>query len=467
MKHYTYVYILGIGGIGMSALARWFLRQGAQVFGHDKANSSLTDQLINEGISIHFEVSVAAIPATILEHPKETLVVYSPSISTNNPIWDYLAKHGFEVCKRGDILSMITETYYTLAVAGTHGKTTTTSLAAHILCYANRNITAFLGGIAKNYNTNFIASSNTQQKASIVIEADEFDRFFLKLHPDIAIVTTIDPDHLDTYGDARGFEEGFKQFLDRLPEQGIAILHRSVAEKLLSSSYFIKAKILTYALSNAPIWAENVYVDQVGRFCFDYKTETEVINDIHLPVPGYHNIENALAVITACLHMGISRQVIREAIHTFGGVARRFDYIIKRSDLVFLDDYGHHPVEITALLNTIRKLYPAKRITLIFRPNQYTRTKDFLLEIAESLSLADCVFVLDIYSDREAPIDGINAKAILDKLDLSCKYYAASTEDLITQLSKIDKPEVVVNLGAGDADTFIEPIKQFLLQNYS
>jgi UDP-N-acetylmuramate--alanine ligase len=466
MKYYKYVYVLGIGGIGMSAIARWFHRQGAQVFGYDMASSLLTDQLTKEGIVIHFEASVEAIPATILAHPQDTLVFYTPSISTKNPIWQYLVAHGYEVCKRGDILGLITKDHYTLAIAGTHGKTTSTSLAAHILCYANKNTTAFLGGIAKNYNSNFIASANTEKETSVVIEADEFDRFFLKLWPDIAIVTTVDPDHLDIYENKQGFEEGFKQFLDRLPEKGIAILHQSVAERLIDANHPIKARVLQYALTGAPIYAANVHINEQGYFCFDYISEETTIKDICLPVPGYHNIENTLAVITACLHMDIAPQVIREAILTFQGVARRFDMIIEKDDVVFLDDYGHHPVEITALLTTIRKIYPGKKITVIFRPNQYSRTQAFLIEIAQSLDLADCVFLLDIYSDREEPIAGISSKSILDKMKLACKHYAASKEDLIGQLAQTNKPEIVVNLGAGDADKFVQPVKEFLLKDF-
>jgi len=467
MEHYKYVYVLGIGGIGMSALARWFHREGAQVFGYDKGQTLLTDQLIQGGISIHYEATIDAIPIAILDHPQETLVLYTPSIATTHPIWQYLSAHGYNLCKRGDILDIITKNHFTLAIAGTHGKTTSTSLATHILCHANRNITAFLGGIAKNYNSNFIASSNTEQESSIVIEADEFDRFFLKLHPDIAIVTTVDPDHLDIYKDQDGFEKGFKQFLSRLPKQGIAVLHRDVAKRLIDDElYPIQAQVIQYALKDSPIYADNIYINETGRFCFDYISEKFIIRDIQLPVPGYHNIENALAVITACLHIGIASEIIREAIHTFQGIARRFDPIIQRNDLVFIDDYGHHPVEITALLTTIRKLYPNKKVTVIFRPNQYSRTKDFLQEIAQSLSLADCALILDIYSDREVPIEGISSEAILQHITLPYKY-VCTKENLVLQLAQVDKLEVVVNLGAGDADEFIQPVREFLLKNYT
>jgi UDP-N-acetylmuramate--alanine ligase len=464
MKQYSQVYVLGIGGIGMSALARWFLRAGKQVFGHDMNRSALTDQLVQEGIPIHYEVSAAAIPPAVLAHPKDTLVLYTPSISTKNPVWQYLLQHGYQLSKRGDVIDMITHDHYTLAVAGTHGKTTSTSLAAHILCYAHTNVTAFLGGIAKNYNTNFIASDNTTDKSTIVIEADEFDRFFLHLHPDIAIVTTVDPDHLDVYGDQQGFEEGFKQFLAKLPPQGIAILHKSVAERLVDPGRPDAFRMITYALQDAPVVADNVYVDEAGQFWFDYVSQDTKIKSIRLPVPGYHNVENALAVITACLHMGVEPTIIQEAIHGFQGVARRFDPILKQNGIVLIDDYGHHPVEITALLQTVRQVYAGKRITVVFRPNQYSRTKDFLQDIADSLDLADCVLILGIYSDREEPIPGIMPEAILQHMQIPHKY-ACNKENLVTCLEQAGRHEVVINLGAGDADDFIQPIQEFLLKH--
>ena len=465
MRYYPYVYVLGIGGSGMSAIARWFATKGTQVFGHDIASSTLTDQLFQEGIHIHFEASEKDIPLPVLKNKQDSLVVYTPSISVKNPIWQYLVSNGYTLCKRGDVLSMLTESYYTLAIAGTHGKTTSTSLAAHIFYYAEKNITAFLGGISKNYHTNFITNNNTRPDPTIVIEADEFDRFFLKLHPNIAIVTTVDPDHLDTYGDINNFEKGFRQFLDKLPQEGLAILHQNVAEKLLNNSYSFQAQVITYALQNASICTANLYIDASGHFCFDYISEKITIKDIRLKVPGYHNVENALAVITACLHRDIAPEIIREAINTFQGTDRRFDIILQNNDIIFLDDYGHHPVEITVLINTIRKLYPAKNISIIFRPNQYSRTKDFLTETAESLSLADRIFILDIYSDREDPIEGISSQTILDKMSLNCKYLC-NKDNLIGYLQQAGKLEVIVNLGAGDAEDFIQPVKEFLLKNY-
>jgi UDP-N-acetylmuramate--alanine ligase len=461
MNQERHIYLLGIGGIGMSALARWYHQQGITVWGHDKAPSSLTDQLAAEGISIHFEESPAAIPAAIMQNLPHTPVVYSPAILPTHPIWAYLIKEECNPYKRAEIFDKITAQYTTWAVAGTHGKTTSTALLAHILYYAQQNITAFLGGIAKNYNTNLIHTQRDQKERTIVVEADEYDRFFLHLHPHGAIVTTIDPDHLEVYGDAAGFEEAFRQFLAKLPAQGLAIIHQEVARKLLAKPHNIVAPIERYALEDAPIQAQKVHLDEKGRFCFNYVSKNTTIEDIILSVPGYHHVENALAVITACLHQGILPLVIREAIQQFQGVERRFDVMLKHKDIVLIDDYGHHPVEITALLKTVRAVYPNKKVTVIFQPNQYSRTRDFLAEFGKSLSLADAVLVVDIYTDREIPIEGIGPAAIVAGISLAQKY-VCSQENLIATLSQVKPLEVIVNVGAGNAGNFIEPLKAFL-----
>jgi len=463
LQTYQYVYILGIGGIGMSALAMWFHQAGKHVFGHDSTATELTGQLIQQGIPIHYEIGISAIPTTVMENPGTTLVLYSPSISTQNVIFQYLSNHGYLLVKRGAVFNMITQHKFTIAVAGTHGKTTSTALMAHILYQANKPITAFLGGIAKNYNTNFITNSQELATASVIIEADEFDRFFLCLHPNIALITTVDPDHLDIYGSAAGFEEGFHQFLNLLPIGGYAILHKKVANQLSVSSFLQERTLLTYALDDAPIHAANIIISPTGQYCFDYVSPTEVIKNISLTIPGYHNIENALGVITACLCMGVNPMVIRQTIQHFKGVKRRYDVILQSPKVIFIDDYGHHPIEIVTLLNTLRALYPKKKITVIFRPNQYSRTKDFLSEIAASLSLANHVLLLDIYSDREVPIAGITSESILEKITSSCKHLCTAS-NLLVYLDKITPLEVVVNLGAGDADRFIIPIKNYLLK---
>ncbi len=463
LTSYKNIYILGIGGYAMSALARFFKQEGAAVWGYDRAASSMTDQLIQAGIPIHFDENITSIPAAIINNKQTSLVIYSSAIPSHQPILAYLKANNYQVCKRTAVFDSLTQQHLTLAVAGTHGKTTTSALAAHVLYQAGNNLTAFLGGVSKNYGTNLVINEVANQDKVIVIEADEYDHFFLSLHPHIAIVTTVDPDHLDIYQDAPGFKQGFKDFLDRLPEEGLAILHDQVVSDLLPNPKD-KLQIARYALKDAPIRAANIRI-QEGIFCFDYVSDTNLIPDIQLAVPGYHNIENALAVITACLFLGIDPEWIRQAISTFQGAKRRFDRIIQREDLVMLDDYGHHPVEITALLKSIRQVYPGKKIAIVFRPNLYTRTRDFAQEFAQSLSLADCVFLLDIYPDREQPIPGVTSELIFKQLSID-KKYLCTQETLLHCLKDYGKPEVIVTAGSGGTSQLIQPIKQFLLDNW-
>lgn len=439
----------------MSALARWFNQQGVRVFGYDRAATGLTALLIQEGMVIHFEDQVAAIPHEILENKEKSLVVYTPAIPSHQAILSYLNANNYAIYKRAAVLGMITQQYFTVAIAGTHGKTTTSSLMAHVLYSAGKNVTAFLGGIAKGYDSNLVIRGKGDKDTIVVIEADEFDRLFLQLHPDIAIVTTVDPDHLDTYGDAQGVEAGFCDFIHRVPKQGQAIVHQEAAKKLWAPM------MVQYALAGAAIRAENIHISK-GRFCFDYVGKDVAIRDIHLSVPGYHNVENALAVITACLLIGLDPAVIRQGITTFQGVKRRFDHIIQREDLIFLDDYAHHPVALAALFGTIRQVYPGKKITAVFRPNLYTRTRDLASGFAQSLSLADRVFLLDIYPDREEPIEGVTSALIFDQLELEQKYLCTK-DDLIDRLAEHGKPEVIVNIGSGGTSQFVQPIKDFLI----
>lgn len=463
MKQYTQVYILGIGGAAMSALARFFLQKGKKVFGHDSAPSYLTDQLIAEGIPIHFEVDPAAIPVAIIENPKDTLVLYTASIDSQHPISQYLSQLSYTLRKRDYILSKLTQDHYTLAIAGTHGKTMSTTLATHILRYADTDVTAFLGGVAKNYGTNFITSKqHIDSDSRIVIEADEFDRFFLTLHPDVAVITSIDADHLEIYRDQAGFEAGFKQFFERINSKGISIVHQTVFDRLHLTPELLPFEIVSYALKGATVHADNLHINREGKFVFDYISPALNIVEIQLPIPGYHQVENALAVITACLHMGIAPEIIKEAIQTFQGVSRRSDLILQQNGVVLIDDYAHHPVEIAAFLQTMRITYPGKKLTVVFQPNQYSRTQDFLPEIAASLDIADCVLISDIYSDRETPIPGISPAAILAHMQCAHKY-TCTFDSLPTCLAKAGPHEVVVNLGAGDAGKFVASIKAFLV----
>lgn len=462
MRDYKYVYLIGIGGIGMSAVARWFNAQSIQVFGYDRASSALTDRLTQEGIKIHFEDRVDAMPEEIIHHREQSLIVYTPAISSKNRVLSHLKANNYTLCKRAEILSILTQDRLTLAVAGTHGKTTTSSLAAHILYSAGKNMVAFLGGIVKGYESNLLVTDNTNKDTIVVIEADEFDRSFLHLHPQVAIVTTVDPDHLDTYGDEPGFQEAFKAFIALVPPTGKAIVHQIAAQLLRIDEN--DSHVVRYALTDAAVSAENVYIKE-GNFYFDYVSKEVTMKNLQLTVPGYHNVENAVAVITACLILGLDTESIRRGMATFQGIKRRFDYIIRNEQLIFLDDYAHHPVEMTALLQTIRALYPDKKVTAIFRPNLYTRTRDLAGKFAQSLDLADQVFLLDIHGDREEPIEGVTSACIFDRMALD-KKSMCNKENLIDALGQHGQPDIVVMIGSGGTSSFVTMIKEFLLRHW-
>jgi len=460
MKNYPYVYLLGVGGIGMSALARWFNTQSIQVFGYDRTSSALTDQLIQEGISIHFEDRIEAIPIPIIDHRAQSLVVYTPAISSSNRLLNHLITENYVVHKRAEVLGMITRNHRTLAIAGTHGKTITSALAAHTLHQAGKKIVAFLGGIATGYTSNLLIKGPIDQDTIIIVEADEFDRSFLHLQPHWAIVTTIDPDHLDVYGDIKRHQEAFKSFVSLVPPlYGKAIMHRNVTQQLALEEDHVR--IICYSLNGTTIRAENVRIQQ-GSFYFDYVDHETRIHDIQLTMPGYHHIENALAVITICLILGLDIGSIRRGIATFKGVQRRFEYVMRTEQMIFLDDYAHHPAEITALLQTIRALYPEKEITIVFQPHLYTRTQALASEFAQSLDLADRVFLLDIYPARELPIKGVTSACIFDQITLE-KKWMCTPENLVVMLNQQSQPEILVTAGAGNISNLIPAIKQSLL----
>lgn len=459
MKDIQYVYLIGVGGIGMSAIARWFKAQGLQVFGYEQRPSKLTDQLTQEGIQIHFEDLIETIPAAVTLHKEQSLVVYTPAVSLTNSILNYLQANRYQVVKRAVVLGMITQQHFTLAVAGTHGKTSTTALAIHLLYSAGKSVIGFLGGIAKGYESNLIIHTAPQEAPIMVVEADEFDRSFLHLKPELAIVTTVDPDHLDTYGHAQEVINAFNTFIASVLPAGQVVLQNQSAQQLqLAES---NPNIIRYALTNAPIRAENIHI-QDGDFYFDYVSRDTTLRNLRLTPPGYHHVENALAVITACLALGLEGESIRKGMATFQGVKRRFDYVICTEQLIFLDDFAHHPVEIKASLQTIRKLYPDKKLSVIFRPHLYTRTRDFAAEFAQSLDLADIVFLLDIDPDREKSIEGVTAACIFDHMTLKEKVMC-TRENLLEALDQHGKPEILVLMGPGDAGSFVPLIKDFLL----
>lgn len=461
IANYHNVYFIGIGGIGMSAIARWCKRSGYNVAGYDRTETNLTTKLIKEGIDIHFDDEVTAIPASFLEDKANTLVIYTPAIPKSHKGFNYLKDNGFELIKRSVALGVITQSMQTVAVAGTHGKTTTSSMIAHILKFAGMDIAAFLGGIATNYESNFIANETLTDNTIAVVEADEFDRSFLTLNPNIAVVTSADADHLDIYGDANSLQSSFKDFIKQVKSTGELFISEKIADQLVEPNTSLKTN--KYGINRGQFFASNITMNN-GFFVFDYRDELHNIDGIRLGVPGFHNVENATVAIAVALKLGVSPEKVKEAIADYLGVKRRFEFVIKSEKLVFVDDYAHHPVEIEAFLKSLKALYPYRKITAIFQPHLFTRTRDFAEGFAESLSLADELILLEIYPAREEPIEGVNATMLLDKVTAKSKMLSTK-EGLIEEL-KHRKLEVVATIGAGDIDKLVAPIGNELKEQY-
>ncbi|MFT5954987.1 MAG: UDP-N-acetylmuramate--alanine ligase [Cyclobacteriaceae bacterium] len=442
------VYFIGIGGIGMSSLARWFKHRGAQVAGYDRVSTTLTQKLEQEGIEIHYEDNLALLPEWT-SSTESTLVVYTPAIPKDHKGLHHLRSLGHDLKKRSEVLGMITSGHYTLAIAGTHGKTTTSSMLAHILQGSDAGCSAFVGGIMTNYDSNLIIG---ETGAPVVVEADEFDRSFMQLHPDFTVVTSIDPDHLDIYGDGEEMTQSYLAFIQLTDKDGKIILQGDVAKQI---GHKIGRSFLTYGLSSATITANNLRIDG-NKFIFDYEGDL-VIKDIKLSLPGYHNMLNATAAITAGLHMGMAAAQVKEQIESYRGVKRRFQYIIDQPGFTYIDDYAHHPSEIEALLISVKKLYPNRSVTTIFQPHLYTRTKDFYEGFAKSLSLSDRVILLDIYPARELPIKGVSAQMIFDLIETSNKQLVS--RDVVPSMLDELQADVLLTVGAGDIDTLV-PIIQ-------
>jgi UDP-N-acetylmuramate--alanine ligase len=450
------VYFVGIGGIGMSALARWFNVNGFAVGGYDRTPTTLTDTLESEGITICFDDAVEHIPESFREQPATTLVVYTPAIPADHRQMAFFRAHNFEMQKRSQVLGFITRSLRTIGVAGTHGKTTTSSMVAHLLRSAGVNCTAFLGGITQNYGTNFLLNDPTDNAEEIVcvVEADEFDRSFLTLFPDLAIVTSTDADHLDIYGQHDALLESFRAFVGQIKPGG-----RLFMKEGLEIADRTQATVQKYALKSGSYHSDNLRIEN-ARFIFDLVYPDGRIKDISMMVPGYHNIENAIAAAAAVLSLGVAPDHIREGLRTYRGVRRRFEYIIETNDKVFIDDYAHHPTEIEAFLTSVRALYPGKHITAVFQPHLFTRTRDFADGFAESLSLADRLLLLDIYPARELPIAGVTSEMLLEKVAINDKKLVTKNE-LLEALKVLDT-EVVVTIGAGDIDKLVGDIKEIL-----
>ncbi len=448
------VYFLGIGGIGMSAIARYFNAKGKSVSGYDKTSTPLTDELQAEGIQIHFDDTLESIPFPIRNQKEEVLVIMTPAVPESHNGLNFFKNGGFTIKKRSEVLGILTEQSYTIAVAGTHGKTTTSSMIAHILKASNVDCTAFLGGITKNYNSNLLLpSKNNEQPTNIVVvEADEYDRSFLTLHPDITVITSMDADHLDIYGDKSFLEESFRLFANQTKSGGILIAKQDLP---LNNDKAISYSIL----KPAEFKAENIRVEK-QYYTFDLVTPSGTIKDLQLGLPGTHNVENAVAAVTVALKMGISNDHIKKALASFTGVKRRFDYQVRTEKLVYIDDYAHHPEELKACIHSVKEIFPNKKITGIFQPHLFTRTRDFADGFAESLSLLDELLLMEIYPARELPIEGVNSEMLLKKMSLKNKMIC-SKEELVREVEKRNI-EVLLTLGAGDIDQFVEPLKKML-----
>lgn len=432
----------------MSALARYFKKRGCVVCGYDKTSTPLTAALMNEGIPVVFQDEEDNIPVNFQLRDANTLVIYTPAIPANSQILNYFLSRSFILKKRSEVLGIISKGMFTIAVAGTHGKTTTSCIIAHILKDSGYDCSAFLGGIATNYNTNVLFGDNN----TLVVEADEYDRSFLTLHPDIAIVTSMDADHLDIYGNKDQLVQSFRQFVSQLKSDGRLIYREGLQ---LEGGQ-------TYAADQlADILAVNIRIKE-GRFFFDFKNRNLVLENIQMVLPGLHNIENAVAAIEVALHLGIDADKIRQALANFKGVKRRFEYIVKDEDHIYIDDYAHHPEELRACIQAIKTLYPDKKLTTIFQPHLFTRTRDFAENFAEVLSMTDELIMLDIYPARELPIEGVNSEMILDHVNISAKQI--KNKQGAIEYIRNKKPELLLTVGAGDIDTLIEPLKK-ILQN--
>ena len=454
------VYFIGIGGIGMSAIARYYNHAGYNVSGYDRTPSRLTANLENEGIKIHFSPCIGAIPADV----EETLVIYTPAIPKDMEELVYVQEKGYRLIKRSRALGEIASTQKCLGVAGTHGKTTTSTLLAHLYTHSGEGCSAFLGGISKNYRTNLLLSRNPV----LVAEADEFDRSFLQLFPDVAIITSTDADHLDIYGDVNTIREAFAEFAGQIKEEGALILKKGVTIDLSN----VKAKVYSYSFNEeADFCPRNTELQQGGYFRFDLaypqfttlKGKTVpagVLEGCTVGIPGWVNVENGIAAAAAAMLGGVEPQKVKEGLAAFQGVERRFDIHINTPQIAYIDDYAHHPQELSSAITSIRNMFPGRRITAMFQPHLYTRTRDFAAEFAQSLSMLDELILLDIYPARELPIEGVTSEMIFKDVTVGNKVLLKKEEAL--EYLKGRDIDIMVTFGAGDIDRLIVPIEEML-----
>ena len=437
------VYFIGIGGIGMSALARYFKAIGKNVSGYDKTETELTKELQQLGIAIHFEDRIDLIPTDY--YVENTLVIITPAVPIHHSEWNYFLERDFEVKKRAEVLGIITKDTFCFAVAGTHGKTTTSSILGHILYESGVDVTAFVGGIVENYNSNLIGNGKTVT----VVEADEFDRSFLHLHPNIACVTSMDADHLDIYGDSASIEASFVEFADKVTDKSKLFITKD-----------LPIQGVTCAVNeDANFTAFNIRIVN-SQYVFDVRTPSETIVNIEFGLPGKHNLMNALMALAMAKTFGLPNEDIASALHSFKGIKRRFSYQIKTEKLVYIDDYAHHPTEINAVHQAVRELYPGQKVLAIFQPHLFSRTKDFADDFAQSLAAFDEVILLDIYPARELPMEGITSQWLLNKIDNRNKKLV-SKQELIPSILQ-SEAKVIVTIGAGDIGELVSLIKKAL-----
>jgi len=438
------VYFIGIGGIGMSALARYFQNIGKNVSGYDKTPTMLTDELITSGMSIHFEDNISLIPGEY--YVENTLVIITPAVPISHSEWNYFIERDYVVKKRAEVLGIITKDTFSFAVAGTHGKTTTSSILGHILYECGADVTAFIGGIVENYQSNLIGNGKTVT----VVEADEFDRSFLHLHPNIACVTSMDADHLDIYGDATAIEDSFREFADKVEDKTKIFVPKGLSLEGLTVGINEEATFKAF----------NVRIEN-GYYVFDMQTPSETIENIRFGLPGRHNLMNAMMALAMAKTFGSPTKTIAKALASFKGIQRRFSYQIKSDKLVYIDDYAHHPTEINAVHQAVRELYPNEKVLAIFQPHLFSRTKDFGDDFAKSLSQFDEILLLDIYPARELPMEGITSSWLLSKIKNTNKKLISKTE-LISAILE-SKAKIIVTIGAGDIGELVPKIKQALI----
>lgn len=445
----------------MSALARWFFHQGYAVAGYDRTPSPLTAALQAEGIPVHFEDDERLIPSKFLEDHSQLLVVWTPAVPKETALYQFFEAEAITIKKRSEVLGMLTSHHYTIAVAGTHGKTTTSSLLAHLMRSAGKPVTAFLGGITQNYESNLLINTSKEEDL-IIVEADEFDRSFLHLRPNAIILTSADPDHLDIYGDEASILDGFRDFIKLLKKKGKLYIQDRASSRI-GEDHLPKKRIKQYGLRNATgIMAENIRA-RSGSFVFDYKGGKAHFQELELMIPGFHNVENALSAIAVALDHGLNENQIREGLTSFRGVKRRFEIHLNTAEKVFIDDYAHHPEEIRACLSSVRAMFPGRKLTVVFQPHLFSRTRDFATGFSESLSLADEVLLLDIYPAREVAIPGVEASMLLGDIQSDRKELVGK-DQLLEKLNGW-KPEVLVTLGAGDIDRLVPEITKWMYQN--